>query len=232
MTHYLFDVDGTLTPSRCEIDPEFAAWFLEFCRRHTVSLVTGSDLAKTQEQVGADIVDAVVYSFNCSGNAVYQQRQPVYQSSWQCPLDLMAWLERRLVTSEYRHRAGNHIEARTGMVNFSVVGRRATAWDRNHYHRWDQTTGEREVIAAEIERSWPGVQAVIGGEISIDIFRRGTDKSQVLSWIREPVVFFGDRMAPQGNDRPLADAILTNNRGQCYHVTDWKHTWQLLKELV
>lgn len=232
MTHYLFDVDGTLTPSRCEIDPEFAAWFLEFCRRHPVSLVTGSDLAKTQEQLGADIVDAVVYSFNCSGNAVYQQRQPVYQSSWQCPLDLMAWLERRLVTSEYRHRAGNHIELRTGMVNFSVVGRNATAWDRDHYYRWDQTAGEREVIAAEIERSWPGVQAVVGGEISIDIFRRGTDKSQVLSWIPGSVVFFGDRMEPQGNDRPLADAILTNNRGQCYHVTDWKHTWQLLKELA
>lgn len=232
MTHYLFDVDGTLTPSRRSIDAEFESWFLEFCRTHTVSLVTGSDLDKTTEQVGADIVDAVAYSFNCSGNAVYQQRRLIYQSDWQCPQDLVQFLQRRLGTSEYRHRAGNHIETRIGMINFSVVGRNATAWDRDHYYRWDQTAGEREVIAAEIERGWPGVQAVVGGEISIDIFRRGTDKSQVLSWIHEPVAFFGDRMEPQGNDRPLADAIVAQQQGTCYTVRDWQHTWQLLKELA
>ena len=29
---YVFDVDGTLTPSRGKIDVEFKAWFLDFAR--------------------------------------------------------------------------------------------------------------------------------------------------------------------------------------------------------
>jgi phosphomannomutase len=232
MTHYLFDVDGTLTPSRGVIDTAFGGWFREFCRAHTVSLVTGSDYSKTLEQLGQAVMNTVDTSFNCSGNAVYRAGQLVHQSEWQCPRDLRSWLENRLRVSGYRHRTGLHFEQRTGMLNFSVVGRRATAWDRDHYYRWDQLHGERAVIAQEINRGWPDVHAVVGGEISIDIFRRGTDKSQVLRWISDDVAFFGDRIDAMGNDRPLADAIVDQARGQCYAVRDWRHTWQLLRDLA
>jgi hydroxymethylpyrimidine pyrophosphatase-like HAD family hydrolase len=59
MRAFIFDVDGTLTPSRSEIDKEFAEWFLGYCSRNSVYLVTGSDYPKTVEQVGEDIVNAV-----------------------------------------------------------------------------------------------------------------------------------------------------------------------------
>ena len=44
---YIFDVDGTLTPSRGTIDPQFKKEFLAFARTHNVYLVTGSDRPKT-----------------------------------------------------------------------------------------------------------------------------------------------------------------------------------------
>ena len=47
MKKYIFDVDGTITPSRKEIVHEFWAPFLIFCREHDVYLVTGSDREKT-----------------------------------------------------------------------------------------------------------------------------------------------------------------------------------------
>ena len=31
MKHYIFDVDGTLTPSRGKIDEEFSKLFFDFC---------------------------------------------------------------------------------------------------------------------------------------------------------------------------------------------------------
>jgi len=47
MNHFLFDVDGTLTPSRKKINSQFAIWFLYFAQNNPVSLVTGSDNPKT-----------------------------------------------------------------------------------------------------------------------------------------------------------------------------------------
>ena len=59
MNHFIFDVDGTLTPSRKKINPQFALWFLYFSQNNTVSLVTGSDNPKTLEQIGPEICMSV-----------------------------------------------------------------------------------------------------------------------------------------------------------------------------
>ena len=40
---YIFDVDGTLTPSRQKMDPKFKHFFLKFIETNKVWLVTGSD---------------------------------------------------------------------------------------------------------------------------------------------------------------------------------------------
>jgi phosphomannomutase len=45
--NFVFDVDGTLTPSRGQMDPEFKLWFKLWIRHKPVYLVTGSDYAKT-----------------------------------------------------------------------------------------------------------------------------------------------------------------------------------------
>ena len=44
---YVFDVDGTLTPSRRRMDKDFQEFFLEWAENNTFYLVTGSDLPKT-----------------------------------------------------------------------------------------------------------------------------------------------------------------------------------------
>ena len=55
MKKFIFDVDGTLTPSRKQMDIGFSSEFLIFCCKYDTYLVTGSDRAKTIEQVGLDI---------------------------------------------------------------------------------------------------------------------------------------------------------------------------------
>ena len=57
MKKFIFDVDGTLTPSRKQIEHEFWAPFLIFCRHNDVYLVTGSDRQKTLEQLGLVLID-------------------------------------------------------------------------------------------------------------------------------------------------------------------------------
>ena len=44
--NYVFDVDGTLTPSRLTIDAEFKKFFVEWIKNKNVYLLTGSDHEK------------------------------------------------------------------------------------------------------------------------------------------------------------------------------------------
>ena len=83
MRKYIFDVDGTLTPSRKKMEHEFWAPFLIFCREHDVYLVTGSDREKTVEQVGLDIFYTSKRVYNCSGSDAYEKDKNVYRDDWE-----------------------------------------------------------------------------------------------------------------------------------------------------
>ncbi len=45
---FIFDVDGTLTPSRQKMDMEFQKYFMDFCEDNFVYLITGSDRKDTR----------------------------------------------------------------------------------------------------------------------------------------------------------------------------------------
>ena len=113
---YLFDVDGTITSSRGVMDPDFKKFFKQLPE---YSLVTGSDIDKTVEQVGQDIFNNAKFCFNCSGNDVYQWGKALTRNAWIPNQDVLDLLEKCLQESPYKHRFGNHIEQRPGMINFS-----------------------------------------------------------------------------------------------------------------
>lgn len=232
---FAFDVDGTLTPSRQTISPDFGEWFQEWIRSvqsrgDFVLLVTGSDLPKTIEQLGLGIVDSVNYCCNCLGNMVYQQGTPIHNYNFLIDEKLKNFLDHELEISVYTERYGNHLENRGAMYNFSVVGRNAVGEQRRRYFEWDKLSGERISIAAKINSMFPEVYAQVGGETGIDIIQRGYDKRQVLKYMSgKRIHFYGDRMDEAGNDRPLADAIKAeNDLNRCFDVTGWKETWELL----
>lgn len=232
MSVILFDVDGTLTPSREVINPAFSDEFLLFCKQHPVALVTGSDYEKTYEQVGACILDAVAYSFNCSGNAVYRKKQLIHSSDWSVSNSLCEYLNSQLEKSAYPgKKTGKHLENRIGSANFSIVGRNATYEQRKQYYEWDCKHQERAEIAATIRNKFPGIDSAVGGETGIDIFPMYHDKSQVLKWFDTDVVFFGDQCVPGGNDYALARTIQEQRRGTFFQVKGWMHTRDILRSL-
>ena len=222
---YLFDVDGTLTPSRDVMHPRFKKWFKEFVRQYPVAFVSGSDAQKTIEQVGYDLFSSVEYSFNCAGNEIYHHGNLIYRSDWHPGPELMKYLSYALVESTWSTRTGNHVEIRTGMTNFSIIGRNCTQAQREAYYAWDSEHHERATICSRLKDKFPELTFEIGGQISIDIFPNGCDKSQVLKHlIDRDINFFGDRMEPGGNDHTLAHAIIDNHRGRCYNVNNWYET--------
>ena len=64
---FIFDVDGTLTPSRQKMTKEFKKFFENWIKSSKFYLVTGSDLPKLQEQM--DFLDIEAEGiFTCCGN--------------------------------------------------------------------------------------------------------------------------------------------------------------------
>ena len=224
--NYVFDVDGTLTPSRERIDPEFEKFFLNFCHSHTVYIVSGSDYAKTEEQLGYDICFAAEGIFNCSGNVLTRRNVRVYENTFELLDSETAALENEARVSGFTVRTGNHIEQRIGTVNFSIVGRNATKEQRQLYVEWDVATNERKEICDRLNKMFTRLECVVGGETGIDIFLKGKDKSQIAKYVY-PFTFFGDRCEVGGNDHTIyleADSA--------HWVRDWQDTYQILKDIV
>lgn len=230
---FIFDVDGTLTPSRGSMDTEFRVWFRNFCFDNEVYLVTGSNKSKTVEQLGPSIWALARRVYQCSGNDIWEGDLNVHTSNIEVTEEMKDFFKKWLNMSVYPTKTGNHLEVRPGLINFSVVGRNATKQQRAEYVQYDEETFERETIAKSFNNYFgPNMVAQVAGETGIDIVVKGCDKSQIVRDFnnRDQLHFFGDKIQPGGNDYELALTI-ANSGGNVYTVNNWRQTWEHLKKL-
>jgi phosphomannomutase len=245
-TIYLFDVDGTLTPPKNNVDPRFAKQFLKWMKEKEVYIVSGGSFVRILDQLGSKIVNHTAGIFACMGNIFYEQIDQinregfdewriVYENSFKAPPGLYKDLDLIVHNSPYEIKTGKHYERRTGMINFSVVGRNADPSQRADYAAYDAQEHEREHIVEQLKEKYDKLDFVIGGAVSIDIFNVGNDKSQVIERHFEEalrsnrIVFVGDRIPFPGNDYSLATALLQSSNGEVYEVESWQDTAELLK---
>ena len=113
---YIFDVDGTLTPSRKMMTDDFVEFFKEWSENNIFYLVSGSDIKKMKEQVPLQIFNKAEGLFTCGGNDYRADGYQLYFNEFNPPEDLIQFLEETLLNSQYGERAGNHIENRGSMV--------------------------------------------------------------------------------------------------------------------
>ena len=228
-THWLFDIDGTITDSRKPIKPEMLEFMLAFCRSSSVSFVTGSNIERTLQQIPEELFLAVEYCFCCSGNQIYKEGALLYEDIIEWPPEIVSWSKAVLDISNFSNRTGQHIDYRPGTLNFSIVGRGASEAQRLDYILWDQAIAERDKIVQDFNNLFIDYEAAVGGETGIDICVKGFNKAQVIKWFPDTVLnFFGDKTVGNGNDAPLAEAILANNLGSVYAVDNWQKTRELL----
>ena len=226
MKKFIFDVDGTLTPSRKKITPEFFDKFFQFTEENDVYLVTGSDRDKTLEQITPEIYNNCKRVYNCSGSDVYEGDKNVYRDDWELPEKVERFLQDELDFSQFPIRNGNHIERRPGGVNFSILGRdKDPMLGREEYVKWNKIHSERRFIALRILDMFPDLTVALGGQTGIDIGPLGADKSQILRDFTadDEIHFFGDRMESGGNDHSLGEAVKKMG-GFTYNVDSYKDT--------
>ena len=229
--NYIFDIDGTLTPSRRRIDSKFESFFSNWIKDKKVFLVTGSDKDKTVEQIGQNIWSNVTRVYQSCGNQVWENTKLIKESSFFIDSKMRNTLDNFIEKSKWKFKFDNHFEQRVGLVNFSTIGRNCTHEMRDKYYKWDLINKERERICEFINNNFLHIEASVGGQISIDIYEKGKNKAQVLDDISGEVVFFGDRMEIGGNDYPLAKRLIQEKRNHKLHkVKNPYETWEILNE--
>ena len=232
--NYVFDIDGTLTPSRLPINKDFEKFFLDWMTNKDVYFVTGSDKDKTIEQIGDKVWLKATKSYQSCGNAIYQNGTLIKQKDFELTTPLKNLLDEFLLWSEWEERYPQNIEQRIGLINFSTIGRECPQEAREKYGEWDKQTQERNTFCQIIQEKFPELEATVGGQISIDIYPKGQNKAQVLDDIIGPVTFFGDKCQPGGNDYPLVERLNKLNEennlsATIYEVKNYEETWDILK---
>lgn len=243
-TIYMFDVDGTLTPARQKIVGSFAKQFADWSGGKEVYLISGGSFVRICGQITPSLLDNMTAVYACMGNAGYERKKDEprawikrYEHAFEPPAGLIEALEAVVRDSTYADKKPPHWEARSGMLNFSVVGQKASQAHRKAYAAHDVEHRERETIVKKLRPMFPKIDFVIGGAVSLDIFEKGRDKSQVIREhfkdLPKDVIlhFVGDRVEYPGNDYALAQLVREHPNGQVHSVKSWKDTAKLLKSI-
>jgi len=174
---------------------------------------------------------------NCKGifcsmaNELWIKGRLVHRNNWTPTADFLSYLSQLYQSSHFTPKGKNFIEKRTGMVNFSIVGREAPRELRGIYNEWDKKNKEREDMARTIMLDYPDLQACLGGQISIDIQPKGRNKAQASKWVREELggtaIYFGDNCEIGGNDYDVCVDI-TENGGIVHKVESPDETLSIL----
>lgn len=120
--------------------------------------------------------------------------------------ELLRFTLHYLADLEIPIKRGTFIEFRNGMVNISPIGRSCTYEERLQFAEFDAHHGIRAKMVTELREHFDkyGLQFSIGGQISIDVFPKGWDKTYCLKHLEgegfEHIHFFGDKTSPGGND--------------------------------
>ena len=207
----LFDIDGTLTPSRLKATPEMLSFLKELRQKVTIGVVGGSDFPKQQDQLGDNVLDIVDYSFSENGLVSYKGHEKIGESSisnqytTEQMRKFVEWLLRYIADIDIPIKTGTFIELRTGMINVSPIGRNCTYEQRIEFWKLDQERGIRKKMVEDMKAAFPDLklQFSIGGQISIDIFPEGWTKVYCLRYVEgkfDEIHFFGDMTSEGGND--------------------------------
>lgn len=238
-THYLFDIDGTLTRARKKMVGSHKTRFLKWMQGKSVFLVAGSDLNKVNEQLPPEVIENCEGVFCSMANQFWSGRGLIYENEWEPgPLLEEALLSFQMYTRFpvrcKRGGRGSIFDYRPGMLNFTTIGRNADTKEREKYYQWDKELGERKHIAKYIEDRFPELEARIGGQISIDIQPKGFNKSQASKWVREnlggEIIYFGDNCQRGGNDYDICFDVL-KYEGTIHEVKCPEDTFDILWRL-
>lgn len=245
LTHVVaFDLDDTLAPSKSPLDGTMAVRLAELLERTEVAVISGgqfgqfrSQLISPLEWVGAKRLDRLHVMPTC-GTQYYRQKRSEWERQY---IEALEESEKERIFEAIKSSAralgywsenpwGEMLEDRESQITFSALGQAAPIGAKQV---WDPTGAKKRRLQQSIAPLLPDLEVRVGGSTSIDVTRRGRDKSfgiekllDSTGYSLKDVLFFGDQLREGGNDHPVAAM-----GARCVAVADWHDTYRILGEL-
>jgi HAD superfamily hydrolase (TIGR01484 family) len=217
----VFDLDGTLAPSKSSLAPQTAALLRDLLSIIKVAVISGGAWPQFEKQLLSDLpqdADLVNLSLLPTCGTKFFQ----YDRKWTelYSEDLTAEQRKKIIDSldkaagEAGYRAskvwGDVIEDRGSQVTFSALGQQAPLTEKE---KWDPDFAKRKKITSILETLIPEFSIRMGGATSIDVTKPGIDKAYGIGKLRDTLcislnemVYIGDALFPGGNDYPAKQA--------------------------
>jgi len=240
-TLLLFDVDGTLTKPRQIIDAEMEHFMQELKQHCTIGLVGGSDLAKIAEQMkGMSVLEKYTYVFSENGLVAHKNGQMIHRQSISSHIGeeniqkLINFSLQYMSQIQLPVKRGTFVEFRSGLINLCPVGRSCSQAERDQFAEYDKEHQIRNKFRTALIQNFSdlGLRFVIGGQISLDAFPDGWDKTYCLQFVEKDgydnIHFFGDKTSQGGNDYE----IFKDDRTIGHTVTSPDDTRRQIRELL
>jgi len=217
----VFDLDGTLAPSKSSLDPQTAGLLRDLLDIIKVAVISGGAWTQFEMQLLTDLPKnsllANLSLLPTCGTKFFQ-----YNGTWEelYSEDLTAAEKRKIRDSldraagEAGYRAkkvwGEVIEDRGSQVTYSALGQQAPLAEKEE---WDPDFAKRKKITAILETLIPEFSIRIGGATSIYVTKPGIDKAYGIGKLRDTLhlsfkemIYIGDALFPGGNDYPAEEA--------------------------
>ena len=217
----VFDLDGTLAPSKSSLAPQTAALLHDLLGIIKAAVISGGAWAQFEKQLLSDLPKnsclANLSLLPTCGTKFFQ-----YNGKWVelYSEDLTADQRKKIIDSlnkavdETGYRAkklwGEAIEDRGSQVTFSALGQQAPLAEKE---KWDPDFTKRKKITAILKKLIPEFSVRMGGATSIDVTKPGIDKAYGIGKLRDTIhlslkemVYIGDALFPGGNDYPAEKA--------------------------
>ena len=240
----LFDLDDTLAPSKSPVEPPMAQLLMSLLERVDVCIISGGRFEQFQAQVLSALAASAhlsrlhimptcgtqYYRWSADAGWVQQYAENLTEAEKQRALSAVEEGARELGLWESQ-TWGAILEDRGSQITFSALGQAAPVAAKA---AWDPDGSKKGRLRDYAAQRLPDLEVRSGGSTSVDITRRGIDKSYGVAQLcraygleLSDLLFVGDRLDEAGNDYPVKAMGV-----ECVAVHDWHDTAAFLTNLL
>ncbi len=241
----VIDLDGTLTPSKFDLEPEMAGMLVKLLEKKKVAVIGGGGYKQFQNQFIAHLncpehLLGNLFLFPTCSTRFFRYENGEWKKVYEQPLSkeekekIFEAFEKTFNEIGYQHPEklyGEVIEDRISQITFSALGQQTPLHLKK---QWDPDASKRLKMKEVLDKLIPEFEVRVGGTTSIDVTRKGIDKAYGIEQIekhleikKEQMLFIGDALFEGGNDWPVKKTGV-----ECIQVNGPEDTIKVIEKIL